>query len=641
MYLNRMSREVFALLFLFFSAVFSHGAVVFLEGGTANVGARFFLETRFSKFFYENSGGNVNFVLTNGDPVMDTTVTVNGTLPGPFAGRAMNCRACHMVQEQFDTENRTYADFAPRSPIPANGDGRTHTPRNSIDLVNSLALHSTPLFLHNDGEFVNMQDLIIGTFAGRNFGWKPSEYSNALAHIVRVIREDDGQGILAQQYGGYTYREAFAGGPDVADIYRIAAGFILSDVSVTNTAATNYVSDERIIQDMAALIEAYLGTLFFSRDEDLIYNGSAFDLFLIKNALPRKPAANESPVDYGRRLLRQVSNLLDPRFVTDPADGHLTTHRQSYRFGPTELEGLKIFLAEDDPPSSRAIPGRTGNCLACHAPPEFTDFLFHNTGAAQVEYDAIHGSGAFMNVIVPELSVRNANYDAFLQPTPYHPNAAGRFITPPTLDAPGNVDLGLWNVFANPDFPKPQPALQQILPLMLPEPTLQFLNMSKQGNNFTLVGAKGTPGRSFYVLTTTNLLLPLTDWTIVATNTFGSDGNFVITDPMLPGPQRFYKVAAAIPSLAEALPHMIARFKTPDLRDLISSDPYFHTGRINTLPDAIAFYQNVSALARAGALRNADPKLQGISLDGSAVAPLVAFLRSLSEDYVDIPCPCD
>jgi cytochrome c peroxidase len=628
-------------LILFFSAVFSHSAVVFLEGGSANVGARFFLETRFSKFFYENSGGNANFVLTNGDPVMDTTVTVNGTLPGPFAGRAMNCRACHMVQEQFDTENRTYADFAPRSPIPANGDGRTHTPRNSIDLVNSLALHSTPLFLHNDGEFVDVRDLIISTFAGRNFGWKPTEHSNALAHIVHVIREDDGQGILAQQYGGYSYREALKGGNDVADIYRIGAGFVLSDVSVTNTAATNYVSDERIIQDIAALIHAYLGTLFFSRDENLVYNGSPFDLFLIKNALPRVPAANESAVAYGRRLLRQVSNLPNPRFVTDPGDGHLTTHRQSYRFGPTELEGLKIFLTEDDPPSSRALPGRTGNCLACHAPPEFTDFLFHNTGAAQEEYDAIHGFGAFTNVIVPELSVRNANYDAFLQPTPNHPNATGRFITPPTLDRPGNVDLGLWNIFANPDFPKPQPALQQILPLLLPEPTLQFLNMTKQGNNFTLVGAKGTAGRSFYVLTTTNLLLPLTDWTIVATNTFGSDGNFIITDPMLPGPQRFYKVAAAIPSLAEALPHMIARFKTPDLRDLISSDPYFHTGRINTLPDAIAFYQNVSALARAGALRNADPKLHGISLDGSAVAPLVAFLRSLSEDYVDIPCPCD
>src|SRR5678815_4877223 len=95
------------------------------------------------------------------------------------------------------------------------------------------------------------------------------------------------------------------------------------------------------------------------------------------------------------------------------------------------------------------------------------------------------------------------------------------------------------------------------------------------------------------------------------------------------------------PSLADALPHMIARFKTPDLRDLISSDPYFHTGRFNTLPQAIGFYQNVSALARAGLLRNGDPKLQGISLDGSAVAPLVAFLRSLSEDYVDISCPCE
>jgi cytochrome c peroxidase len=89
------------------------------------------------------------------------------------------------------------------------------------------------------------------------------------------------------------------------------------------------------------------------------------------------------------------------------------------------------------------------------------------------------------------------------------------------------------------------------------------------------------------------------------------------------------------------LPATIALFKTPTVRDLVSSEPYLHTGRMYTIEDVLAFYQNFSAQARAGTVRNADPQLGGIFLDGSAVAPLAAFLRALDEeDYVDIPCPC-
>jgi cytochrome c peroxidase len=86
---------------------------------------------------------------------------------------------------------------------------------------------------------------------------------------------------------------------------------------------------------------------------------------------------------------------------------------------------------------------------------------------------------------------------------------------------------------------------------------------------------------------------------------------------------------------------MIGRVKTPGVRDLVSSEPYFHTGQMNTIEDVLNFYLTSSSQARAGTLRNADPQLSGIFLDNSAVAPLAAFLRSLDEsDYADIPCPC-
>jgi hypothetical protein len=609
------------------------------SGGTANIGERFFLETRFSKYFYDHSGGNANFVLTNGDPVMDLTATINGPLPGPFAGQAMNCRACHLVEEHESVRNRTYADFAPRSPIPANGDGRTHAPRNSIDMVNSLLLHSTPLFLHYDGQFVTAQDLIISTFTGRNFGWKPSEYATAVAHIVHIIREDNASGGLAQQYGGWTYAQAFAGGAQIEPQYRILPAYSLDDVSITNTADPKYVSDERIIRGIAVVVQDYMETLVFATDINGLFTGSPYDVFLIKNGLPRQPAANETPIQYGRRLLQRLANLSNPQYVSDPADGHLVTHNQPFQFGPTELAGLKLFLTEGKAPSG-GIQSPAGNCIACHAPPAFTDFLFHNTGAAQEEYDSIHGAGAFINLSVPGLSARQTNYDAYLPPTTNHPNAAGTFITPPSLAQPGMVDLGLWNVFANTDMPAPQPALQQILPLLMPTPAPQIVEASRSGGNLVFSGTNGTPGWTYYVLASTNLLLPPASWDIVSTNTFDSLGKFNVTNPILPNSRKFFMLAAAGPSAAQALPHTIALFKTPDLRDLVSSEPYLHTGRINTLQDVITFYQNVSGLSRAGLLRNAPRDLSEIYLDVSSVVPLAAFLRSLSEDYEDIPCPC-
>ena len=77
------------------------------------------------------------------------------------------------------------------------------------------------------------------------------------------------------------------------------------------------------------------------------------------------------------------------------------------------------------------------------------------------------------------------------------------------------------------------------------------------------------------------------------------------------------------------------------VRDLVSSEPYLHTGQMNTIEDVLGFYLNSSAQARAGTVRNADPQLSSISLDASAVVPLAAFLRALDEEnYADIPCPC-
>src|SRR5262249_49535352 len=186
-------------------------------------------------------------------------------------------------------------------------------------------------------------------------------------------------------------------------------------------------------------------------------------------------------------------------------------------------------------------------CGGCHQPPDFTDFAFHNTGAAQEEFDALHGAGAFAALDVPALSARNADLGRW--------TAAFKAI--PTAANAQQTDLGLWVVFGNPDMPSAQGPL---LGLLCASPPC-----------------------------TPDAVLPLT----------------------------------------------IARFKTPGLRDLEDSPPFLHNGRADTIEAVVQHYIDTAALARAGKLRNPDPLFANVALTADDIAPLAAFLRSLTEDYTD------
>ena len=170
------------------------------DPATVAIGERLFLETRFSQYFFAHSGGDANAALSAGDSVVDTTVTTNRPLPGPFAGHAINCRACHLVNEHRDAGfgNRTYADYARRSPVPARSDGQKFTVRNTPPMVNSTILREHDLFLHWDGEFVTGDDLVRATLTGRNLGWLPGEQAQAVKNIAHIIRKDNGRGPLAR-----------------------------------------------------------------------------------------------------------------------------------------------------------------------------------------------------------------------------------------------------------------------------------------------------------------------------------------------------------------------------------------------------------------------------------------------------------
>ncbi|HTV40669.1 MAG TPA: LamG-like jellyroll fold domain-containing protein [Candidatus Sulfotelmatobacter sp.] len=59
------------------------------------------------------------------------------------------------------------------------------------------------------------------------------------------------------------------------------------------------------------------------------------------------------------------------------------------------------------------------------------------------------------------------------------------------------------------------------------------------GGNFIFSGTGGSDNGTYYVLTSTNLLTPLSQWTPIATNSFNGSGGFSVTNS-LSGPQRFY-----------------------------------------------------------------------------------------------------
>ena len=67
--------------------------------------------------------------------------------------------------------------------------------------------------------------------------------------------------------------------------------------------------------------------------------------------------------------------------------------------------------------------------------------------------------------------------------------------------------------------------------------------ISISGGNLIVTGTNGTAGANYFVLATTNLSLPATNWTIIATNQFGTGGSVNFTNPMnLVAPQTFYRL---------------------------------------------------------------------------------------------------
>jgi autotransporter-associated beta strand protein len=72
-------------------------------------------------------------------------------------------------------------------------------------------------------------------------------------------------------------------------------------------------------------------------------------------------------------------------------------------------------------------------------------------------------------------------------------------------------------------------------------PTPVINSFLQSGGNLIFSGTNGSAGGTYYVLTSTNLTVPLASWTRLSTNTFGAAGTFSVTNPIVPGvPASFF-----------------------------------------------------------------------------------------------------
>ena len=386
---------------------------------------------------------------------------------------ATSCAVCHLT-DQDPQGRRVFTDFFNRSWVPYRAEDPRRTEiRNSPTLLDVALM---PL-LHLDGEFKSLEELVAGTFSGRPMGWLPGEEEQAFSQIQSVLLADKATEASA------SYREQFKAAFDVE---------------------LEKLSRDQIIGLVSKAVADFMRTMRSKLD-------SPYDRFVKLNGLAAAPAEGESAKAFAARALARLADL---------------DAKNSLKFGSgfnrAALDGFRIFLRTEGATS-------VGNCVACHAPPLFTDNSFHNLGVSQAEFDRLNGEGEFAQFAIPDAATAKRPSAKFRETV-----EKGRL---------GVADLGHWN----------------------------------------FVDLKTSPLRR------------------------------------------------AGESDDQLLRRMIGAFKTPTLRHLKFSEPYFHSGDYSSLEDVLKEIVRLSEMARAGQLREPDEELLKIRLKETDVGSLLVFLATLNE----------
>lgn len=282
-----------------------------------------------------------------------------------------SCASCHLLTDP--TGPRAFTELLSRSWLPwRKEDPRRETLRNTPTILDAAFMPR----LHFDGEFTSLEEQAAKTLTGRNFGWLPHEKAKGRSRLHAVVTDSSEDNPYPNQF-----KTAY--NVDVQDL-----------------------SEEETLEWVARAISDYVRRQTSARN-------APYDEFLQMNGLDFGPHTNESPKDYARRLMNGVYGRHQAGDLERPEN-----------FSLDALKGMRIFFTTK---GTRSV----GNCAACHVPPLFTDFDFHNTGVTQDEYDAAHGPGSFAGLVIPNLDAAERPDQRFMQPID-----PGR---------PGDVDLGYWN----------------------------------------------------------------------------------------------------------------------------------------------------------------------------------------------------
>ena len=289
---------------------------------------------------------------------------------------------------------------------------------------------------HFDGEFASLRVLVRETLLGRNYGWLPSERKKAIAHIARVVRNDNGTRRararvrrLVPARAGRHRRQDPGGARAAAQVPRERAeGERRRDRGRRRAA-------DRALRRAARVRDRRRAALRRARRSTCSCCATTC------RASPRR--ASRRSVHAAPRARRSTSSSA-PLFVAD-VDGPFAFHAQTFVFDAEELLGLRIFLREAAEQKPEGQAGGVGNCVACHPAPFFTDFSFHNTGITQDEYDGVHGGGAFAALVIPSRSERAADPEAFLPadreaPGRHRPLPRGRRRRESRAHGPGRLE---------------------------------------------------------------------------------------------------------------------------------------------------------------------------------------------------------
>lgn len=489
------------------------------------LGERLFNETRFAQHFWLHSMGDVNAQDIPGEKHLEVLELQDDLeIDSPFRGQSTSCASCHLVDQAFELPHagmRTYADFSKRPKISQQAwDHKTRAARNTTSLVGIGSRFNKHRVSHYDGEFDDHAGTVMGNFLGRNMGWSSTQKPYALKHLVRVIKKDNGEGDLAQEFGGSYSRVWNSTDPKLSSEFKLAQSERLD---------VEKASDQEILHAVTNAVVAYMNDLDFQSDEKGRYIGSAFDQFLLANGFSTVPKTEETPEQYTQRLRSFLADLKNPKFIENHK---LESHQKSVDFKQKQWLGAKVFFDLDNKLKAK------GRCFECHTPPLYTDQQFHNVGTSQIEYDTLHGFGSFLQLEFPKNTQQRKEL---------------YFNQRPKKEQPNHIDLGAWNFYQR------RQGVSEVLKKQVCPKLSSHQNCS--------------------------------------------------------------------------LGLMLARFKTPSLRNLGHSAPYFHHGQRESLNDVLVHYVQAQALSKHSLLRNSADELLEMRFGHREFDEIEAFLESLNEHY--------